>query len=607
MRASIRSSPVSPGMANTSDFEPSSEPSKVTHSKIPFVCGIEGCHSPVFQSAPRPGVKLLCKRHETEERHKNAAAQRRPMVTSERPIKKNKLYTYKPDADMDRKLKRKRDLPKSTTFSSSLGSKEESTSGPHSQDRQPTRVEAIQNKLVVNVKSRSNIALESLPDIPTSFQFTPPPEITHDLTSSIIKSNDSPRPHSTKGSVPGLKPTAPSQDVAVLVSPGAENGDSPGLQIAQELEEIVEKQNIDSKKVVRTDQLPQTGQIPQIDPLQALGGQFLTQCPDSANDQIQHTIKKGANKSCQQRNNSAQSGLHATASCNMEIENEVSVSNGRIIPGWVGSSPQESAQILRQQPKIQQKTFTQKESIQQSSLSNNTGSTIPNLYQIAPSIFTPTTSSHDLPMKELPIKPPYLPLSPSTTSNDMLHDDSVVCSEPLAVSLEARRQHMASTYDCTYLDTFLENVEVASYRELKDQEWGHIDPRTAWPPDFPETREEEEGKAEEEAVLEDASDLSDILDIIRPKSKRKVNYGKHLTRQVVSARKHARWDTHQSKEVTVDKLGEGAAVLEELFGIKDIDDLEPGSHNSKFGMKRKMPASDERRKGKDFFYQLEGS
>jgi hypothetical protein len=77
-----------------------------------YVCEALKCNNPIFQDTTNP--KRLCKKHEMEDRHKSATAQK-PGATSrsasaQKSIDKSKLYRINPDEEMraEMKLYRKR-------------------------------------------------------------------------------------------------------------------------------------------------------------------------------------------------------------------------------------------------------------------------------------------------------------------------------------------------------------------------------------------------------------------------------------------------------------------------------------------------------------------
>ena len=591
----MASSPISPDVATPSG----SGPSNFTQSKDLNLCGAEACQSPVFQSAPRPGVKLLCKRHETEERHKNAAAQRRPAVTLERPIQKKKLYSYKPDVDTAPTLKRKRDsFSKSMHSSHSPGDREETLTDRYTQRHGSSHAQIPQNKLAINGKSHYRAQMVTVPDVTSSDRYCPRPIHTENITSSIMNCHNSPRHYSTNGSGTDYAATVPTQDAVILISPSVEESDGPGLQITQELRELVEHKSLDSDDVdVQADPYPRTDQIPPANCPEELEQQIHTQWSDDTNEQAMYMTTEDTNVSYREEGR-AQGTMNTATAGNIDTEyKELEFHSGRL-PCRVESPPQMYTQILRQQEKSQHKAFTETQEFRPLNNSSTTGSTALDLPQEVPPAFFPTSLSQDMPGKTPLVASLTLPLSPSTTSNEMFFEDEVWNQAPVKESLEAKRLRMASTYDCSRLDSYLGTVDHSSYRELKEQDWGHIDPRTDWPPDFSETEEVE--KEEEEICL-------DVPSVPRAKSKRKANFGKLLTHQVVLHRKQKDRGIQQSKDVTDDKLAEGAALLEQLFGIKDIDELEPGMLNGKFGMKRRIAAADEKRKRTDLFYPLDFS
>jgi len=516
---------------------------------------------------------------------------------SERPIKKKKLYPYKPDADMERTLKRKRDsLPKLMNSNSSIGRKEGTAPDRYMQKPWPARAEAIQNNLTLNGKSRHNIAIESAPEIATNFRYIPPPINTDKPISSSINAHDSARCLPAKKPVPGYAPVALPYNTAVSMTPRVDDSDSPGLQITQELRELVEKKSLDRGKAIQNHQSPQMDQILLNMPPETLEQQIHSQYLDDTNGQILQVAEEYTSESYQNLNGLTESTIHATTGNPKSIENEESGSNTDDLPNWADLSSHLDHTLLHQRQESQQIPLSRAQDIQPREIRKCTSSTVPILPQEGSLVLPPTPSPQDIPEKDLIVMSPTLPLSPSTTSNEMLLEEGLFRQIQYPISLEAKRQQMASTYDCTRLDSFLGTSDLVSYKELKDQEWGHIDPCTHWPPDISDTGEEGE---------EQAGHCATVPSVVGPKSKRKANFGKHLTRQVVLHREQEGWDIHQNKDVSGEKLAEGAALLEELFGIKDIDDLEPGSNGGKFGMKRKTSVVDERRKRSDYFYQLE--
>ena len=160
---------------------------------------------------------------------------------------------------------------------------------------------------------------------------------------------------------------------------------------------------------------------------------------------------------------------------------------------------------------------------------------------------------------------------------------------PLPWSLEAQRQQRAEAFDTSDLDSWLKKQSLATDDQptpqelLKTQIWGHIDPQTAWPKEH------------------SAEWLSEKRKEIDARGGRKANFGKLLTAQVIKERKERGWGIHQNKDVVDDENSDvSVKALRELFGIKDIDDLEPGLRNGQLvmvekavdqeGKKKKEPA-----------------
>jgi hypothetical protein len=162
--------------------------------------------------------------------------------------------------------------------------------------------------------------------------------------------------------------------------------------------------------------------------------------------------------------------------------------------------------------------------------------------------------------------------SPEWSVFDPSNDGKVsVVADP--ESLEAVRQQRVKDYDSSILDSILairsQLVEETqpTPAELKAQNFGHIDPRLKWPKEH-----SDEWLAEKKKEIE-------------ARGGRKANFGKLLTPQVVKERRERGWNIHQNKAVVHDaKSEQGARVLEELFGIKNVDDLEPGVRNGQLVM-----------------------
>ena len=74
----------------------------------------------------------------------------------------------------------------------------------------------------------------------------------------------------------------------------------------------------------------------------------------------------------------------------------------------------------------------------------------------------------------------------------------------------------------------------------------------------------------------------------------------NLTPQSIKKRKEKGWGIHQNKDLEDDEKSKDAArALEELFGLRDIDDLEPSVRNGQLVMVEKSvdEEGNSRRKG----------
>lgn len=164
----------------------------------------------------------------------------------------------------------------------------------------------------------------------------------------------------------------------------------------------------------------------------------------------------------------------------------------------------------------------------------------------------------------------------------------------LPSSLEAQRKERAETFDPTALDSWITKQSLLAKcpqpisQELdKTQLWGHIDPRVAWP--------------------EEPSHqwLSDKRKEIEARGGRKSNFGKLLTAQVIQERAERRWGIHQNKDVVDDEKSEDAArALQELFGVKDIDGLEPTLRNGQLVMMEKVVDEEGKKRKKPAVYTV---
>lgn len=170
-------------------------------------------------------------------------------------------------------------------------------------------------------------------------------------------------------------------------------------------------------------------------------------------------------------------------------------------------------------------------------------------------------------------------VSHSTTPDEdiAVAESNHVGEDPLTWSLEVERRLKAESYDPSNLDAFIQK-QAGSRKDdhptpedlLKTQIWGHVDPRESWP------------------KTQSAEWLSEKRKEIEARGGRKVNFGKLLTAQVRKERKENGWSLHQNKEGIDDEKSDVAAIaLQELFGIPDIDDLEPSVRDGQLAMKEK--------------------
>lgn len=166
-------------------------------------------------------------------------------------------------------------------------------------------------------------------------------------------------------------------------------------------------------------------------------------------------------------------------------------------------------------------------------------------------------------------KSPVLRLVSCSTSSG----EDITCENPgpeevgpRLSSPEAQQQQRVEPFDPSELDSWLErqaqpdsDLQFTPQELMETQIWGHIDPQVVWPKEH--STEWLDQKREE----------------IEARGGRKANFGKLLTQQVIKERKEKGWGIHQNKNVTDNEKSEDAArALQELFGVEDIDDLEPG-------------------------------
>lgn len=195
------------------------------------------------------------------------------------------------------------------------------------------------------------------------------------------------------------------------------------------------------------------------------------------------------------------------------------------------------------------------------------------------------TNNQAINTTRVPKSPVLTLVSCSTTSNeDILWENSDAEEDDARLSsLEAQREQITKSFDPSRLDSWLEKQ--AQFQEdsqstpqelVETQIWGHIDPQAIWPKE-PSTEWLDQKREEIEA-----------------RGGRKANFGKLLTQQVIKERKDNGWRTHQNKDVVDDEKSEDAArALQELFGIKDIDALEPGVRAGQLVMAEKAAVDEE--------------
>jgi len=114
--ASAEMAPPKPSAAviSSPNIPPDSpkEPKAMTKG---YPCEVKDCNAFILQLTSNG--KSLCKKHEIEDRHKNAKAQKPVLPPIGKPISKKRLYTYKPDEEMKKqKQKRPSESRRSTSF-----------------------------------------------------------------------------------------------------------------------------------------------------------------------------------------------------------------------------------------------------------------------------------------------------------------------------------------------------------------------------------------------------------------------------------------------------------------------------------------------------------
>lgn len=137
-------------------------------------------------------------------------------------------------------------------------------------------------------------------------------------------------------------------------------------------------------------------------------------------------------------------------------------------------------------------------------------------------------------------------------------------------SLEYTRAQKAENFNPSELDSWLyKSPKISpdaqpSSRDLLDtQTWDEVNPKTTWPEVLSESWIEDKRKE------------------IKARGGRKKNFGKILTRQLVQERTDNGWSLFQDREVqplTVEAR-EAMRGVDELFGLKGVDDMVPAVRN----------------------------
>jgi len=240
-------------------------------------------------------------------------------------------------------------------------------------------------------------------------------------------------------------------------------------------------------------------------------------------------------------------------------------------------------------------------------LGQNTETTgIPRLEMSVASSHSPdTTMAEGVSRAQDEVPTPLRPGSPARTSvsssttprEEVILGDSnseEISSTTLLEPLEAKRQQRAEAYDSSALDSWLKTQSLpepeyppTSEELAKTQMWGHIDPRIKWPKDHSERWLTEKRKE------------------IEARGGRKASFGRLLTAQVVKERRERGWGIHQNKDVVEDERSvEGARVLEELFGVRGIDNFEPGVRDGQLIMMERAVRENGKKKRKPRIYAV---
>lgn len=462
------------------------------------MCQMEGCNAPIVLN--NSNLNRLCKRHEVEERHKNATARTQlvglKVPSKPKPFDKKKLYPIKLDEEL-KTLKRKRP---------SYGKRSDSDSD----------------------QSRISMA-SSMPSFQT--------HLGEGLSSSLASVNDEPQRSAQRPiSQASLNNLYKRGEDSGWPLPTAINDD-----VVQSPTEGIRKSTPEHTMHGSTN--PQTMDMEDGDCAGSPSDNHF-----SANSQDPTVIREPNNI-----RTSAYSSAHEPSSSKWQGgEKLVSDRPGQLREKDTMASPEDVGMpdYSADQPVIQPMDGFGAGSAWSE---NRAQEVVPNGAREG----------------NVPEKVDYLTglVSSSTTpgENTIWETSSPEETDHIYDSLEAQRQQIAESYDPSVLDSWLkkQSVPVEDYQPapqelIETQHWGHVDPQVVWP-----KKHSEEWLAEKRKEIE-------------ARGGRKANFGKLLTAQIIKERREKGWGIHQNKDIVDDEKSEEAAkALQELFGIKDIDDLEP--------------------------------
>jgi hypothetical protein len=190
------------------------------------------------------------------------------------------------------------------------------------------------------------------------------------------------------------------------------------------------------------------------------------------------------------------------------------------------------------------------------------------------------------PLKTPASVPPISPIKSASHLVKEVEEAIPISAEPLTQPLERTTVLLRAEpnshptgqqrepFDSSVLDDFLgRQYREPTLDELSRQHWGHIDPRTVW------------SKPHSEKWL------AEKCKEIKERGGRKANIRRLLTTQVRKERLEKGWNLHQNRKADDDP--DGARVLEELFGIRGIDNFVPGvGENGELVMKESSSVDD---------------